>query len=581
MIKKRLVNLLEKNLIYVKKTIAYNWIALVMNIIFIFSIAQIFNQARLRSLSMEATIPLIIGCLVAFIVRFFVQRISVMSSYQASIGVKQTLRENIYKKLLSLGTSYQEHMSTAEVVQVTMEGVEQLEIYFGKYLPQLFYSLLAPLTLFMVLLFINVKVAVVLFIFVPLIPISIVVVQKIAKRILNKYWTSYTELGDSFLENLQGLTTLKIYQADAIKTKQMDQEAEHFRKVTMRVLTMQLNSISVMDLVAFGGAAAGILLAVFEFRAGQIDVAGMIIIILLSSEFFIPLRLLGSFFHIAMNGMAASDKIFKILDLEIDNQRDLEVSEEDLPIIFDKVQFSYTEERQILQDIEIKIPRHTCIALVGRSGCGKSTIANILTGYQSGYEGSIRWHDKEMSKVKEDSIFNMMTLVNHDGYIFAGTVAYNLQIVSSSITEEQMWDALHKVKLDAFVKEQGGLSMKVLEQGSNLSGGQKQRLVLARSLLKNTPIYIFDEATSNIDVESENTIMEVIYQLKETKTLILISHRLDTVKDADQIYMMETGRIVEQGTHKELYIKNGPYAKMYQQQEALLSITKEDVNNEA
>ncbi|MFV0394425.1 MAG: ABC transporter ATP-binding protein/permease [Coprobacillaceae bacterium] len=359
----------------------------------------------------------------------------------------------------------------------------------------------------------------------------------------------------------------------------MDKEAEHFRKVTMRVLTMQLNSISVMDLVAFGGAALGILLAIFEFQNGNINLIGMIVIILLSSEFFIPLRLLGSFFHIAMNGMAASDKIFKILDMEIDSNKTTDISLEDMPITLNNVNFSYQEDRQILKDVNVIIPKQSCIALVGSSGCGKSTIANIISGYHSGYQGSIQWGDTELSTISEDSLFEQITLVNHDGYVFAGTIAYNLQMVGSHVTETKMWEVLKLVKLDAFVKEQGGLSMPLLEQGSNLSGGQKQRLVLARALLKDTPVYVFDEATSNIDVESENTIMEVIYNLKKTKTLILISHRLDNIKNADQIYMMETGAIVEQGTHQQLLNKEGAYATMYQQQADLLSITK-GVNND-
>ena len=571
MINKRLLGLLKENIKYIKLTLIYQWAALIMNIIFIFCIATILALVNNQDIRI---LWLVVIAIAAIIMRGLLQSKATMSSYHASKDVKKSLREMIYLKILQLGNRYQETMSSAQVIQVANDGVEQLEIYFGKYLPQLFYSLIAPLTLFLLLMFINLKVAIVLIVCVPLIPISIVVIQKFAKKIVAKYWGSYTELADSFLENLQGLTTLKIYQADERKAKQMDREAENFRKVTMRVLIMQLNSISIMDLVAFGGAAIGIVVAILEFKEGNIEFVGLIAVLLLSAEFFIPLRLLGSFFHIAMNSMAASDTIFKLLDIDTPDTTSFDIDKENLDMQLSNVDFAYEEDRNILHNITIEIPKCHFIAFVGESGSGKSTLASILSGYQRQYSGSICIGKLELRDISESSLMDTITVVNHDGYLFAETVAYNLRLAKSDASDQELWNVLELVNLDQFIKENGGLSMQLLEQANNLSGGQKQRLVLARALLKDTPIYIFDEATSNIDVESEYTIMNVIYQLKKKKTVILISHRLENVIQADYIYMIESGSIVEEGTHDYLYQNNGAYATIYKMQENLMKITK-------
>lgn len=440
---------------------------------------------------------------------------------------------------------------------------------------QLFYSLLAPITLFIILSFVNFKTSIVLLICVPLIPISIVAVQKFAKKLLAKYWGIYTGLGDSFLESLQGLTTLKIYNADAKRTVDMDKDAENFRKITMRVLTMQLNSISVMDLIAYGGAGLGIIIALSEFSKGNIGVAGLFVIIMLSSEFFIPLRLLGSFFHIAMNGMAASKKIFKLLNLDEGQVKTEEIDKANLQITFDKVGFAYKEERKILNEVCINIPEKSFVSIVGESGCGKSTITNIIMGRNKNYTGSVKIGNKELSDIKESSVMDNITLVTHNGALFKGTVEANLRMGNKNATKEEMLEALRKVNLLDFINSQDGLNTLLLEQGSNLSGGQKQRLCLARAILHDTPIYIFDEATSNIDAESENQIMEVINYLAKTKTIILISHRLENVVKSDKIYTIDAGKVVEKGTHKQLLDKEGIYANLYNTQKQLESYGKE------
>ncbi len=580
MINKRLMNLLQESKKYVAQMVVWNWLALLCNIIFIFSFAYLLENMFMGKITTKEIVIIALIDLCMISIRYFCHKRVSNASFYAAAGVKKTLRENIYNKLLRLGSSYEDKIPTAEIVQVAGEGVEQLEIYFGKYLAQLFYSLLAPITLFAILAFVNIKASLVLLGCVPLIPISIVAVQKFAKKLLSKYWGIYTGLGDSFLENLQGLTTLKIYEADERKTVDMDKDAEQFRKITMRVLVMQLNSISVMDLVAYGGAGLGIITALFEFSKGNITVGGLFAIIMLSSEFFIPLRLLGSFFHIAMNGMAASKKIFKILDLEEDSRKIESIDNKNLKITFNKVGFSYDKERTILKDVNFAIPQNGFISFVGESGCGKSTITNIIMGRNKNYTGNVRIGNKELSSITDETIMNNITLVTHNAVLFKGSVKENLRMGKHDASKEEMIEALRKVNLLDFINEQGGLDMPLLEQGSNLSGGQKQRLSLARAILHDTPIYIFDEATSNIDAESEDAIMNVIHELAKKKTVILISHRLQNVVDSHCIYTMKCGKIHEYGTHDELMNQNGIYSELYTSQRKLEEYSKGGNDNE-
>lgn len=569
MIKKRLIGLLKESKKYIVQNVFWQWLGLVAQIIAILSIGQLLDSTIFGSITGKRIFLTGMICTGVIFLRMISDRKAVQASFSASADVKRILREKIYEKLVRLGSSYKEQISTSEVVQLSVEGVEQLETYFGRYLPQFFYSLLAPVTLFAVLSFISWKASLVLLICVPLIPLSIVAVQKFAKRLLKKYWGSYTELGDSFLENLQGLTTLKIYQSDERKAKEMDEEAEKFRNITMKVLTMQLNSISVMDLVAYGGAAVGMIVVVREYIDGSLGFAGAFAILLLASEFFIPLRLLGSFFHIAMNGMAASDKIFRLLDMTEGEQGTEEFLGENLDITFEKVGFSYERERPILKEISFHIPKGQFVSLVGESGCGKSTIASLILGRNRQYEGRILLGGMDLKKIKEKSLMEHVTLVRHNSYLFKGTVAENLLMGNPNATQEEMTEVLKKVNLWEFLKGQEGLSTKLAEKGSNFSGGQCQRLCIARALLHDTELYIFDEAASNIDVESEEIIMDVIRQLAKTKTVLLISHRLANVKKSHCIYVLKEGKIVEKGTHKELLEQQGAYKEMYRTQKNL------------
>lgn len=575
MIKTKLIKLLADSKKYIAYNIFWQWAALISQIIIVYIIANIIAKLPAPLNYMD-----VVKLLAALAVRFVSDRLASMASYRASIDVKRVLREKIFDKLLRLGSSYNEQIATSQVVQLATEGVEQLETYFGKYIPQLFYSLLAPVTLFAVLAFVSVKAAAVLLICVPLIPVSIVAVQKFAKKLLNKYWGIYTELGDSFLENLQGLTTLKIYKADEMKAVQMDEEAQRFRNVTMKVLTMQLNSTSVMDIMAYGGAATGMVVAVSEYYTGNIDAAGAVMIVFLAAEFFLPLRLLGSFFHIAMNGMAASDRIFELLDMHEDDNSETAVIngvDEGIEIDISNLSFSYDGERNVLENISFELKNGSFVSLVGESGCGKSTIAGILMKRVTGWKGSVTVNGQDIRNISDIDIMKNITLVSHDSYLFKGTIRDNLMMGSPMASDDMMTAALRRVNLADFVESEGGLDMQLNERASNLSGGQKQRLAMARALLKDSGVYIFDEATSNIDIESEEMIMSVIRELAKTKSVLLISHRLANVVNSDDIYMLKDGVIVESGTHDELTANKKAYADMYENQMKLEKYKEEAV----
>ena len=580
MIKTRLVGLLSHAKKYIVYTILWQWLALLSQVMGVFSIAGLLEKVFYGDVTTAGVQHTVITLILAVVVRFCCERMGARSSYLACVDVKRILREKIYEKMLKLGASYREQFSSSEVVQVSTEGVEQLETYFGKYLPQLFYSLIAPVTLFVILCRVSLRSSVVLLICVPLIPISIVVVQKVAKKLLNRYWSIYTGLGDSFLENLQGLTTLKIYQADQQKADEMDTESQRFRQITMKVLTMQLNSTSVMDIVAYGGAAVGMAVAVTEFLHGNLSLSGTLCIVLLASEFFLPLRLLGSFFHIAMNGMAASDKIFRILDLPEPKAGEKTLPDGGLDISFRNVHFSYEKDREILKGIDLDVSAGSFVSLVGESGCGKSTIAGILSEKNREFLGEICVGGVPISEIREDELMKHVVLVRHNSYLFKGTVRENLQMAKKDATDTEMREVLKKVNLLGFLDTQNGLDTKLLEKAGNLSGGQCQRLAIARALLADAPVYIMDEATSNIDVESEELIMDVIHEMAKTRTVLLISHRLANVVQSDRIYFLKDGEIREFGKHEELMALDGDYRHLYESQRALENYGKEGICDE-
>lgn len=577
MIKKRLLALVPESKRYIAANVLFQWLGMCSNIAIVYTIATMLG-------SLIAATPISYGKSAVIIIaaalgRVICVKLANTASYKASRSVKRTIRGMLYEKLLKLGSSYTEHVPTAEVVQLAGEGVEQLETYFGQYMPQFFYAFLAPITLFFVVRPISVRVAVVLLVCVPLIPVAIMLVQKIAKRLLKNYWGQYAKLGDHFLENLQGLTTLKIYQADEARHKEMNEDAEHFRKITMKVLTMQLNSIIVMDLVAYGGAALGIMLAILGYVSGDIDFVGSFMIILLSADFFIPMRQLGSFFHVAMNGMTASDKIFAVLDLPEDETKRAVPETNDIQIR--DIHFGYTEDKEILGGVNMDFNEGSFTAIVGESGCGKSTIAGILTKRNKNYKGSIQIGKAELSDIAESELMKRITLISHNSYIFKGSLRENLMLGKMDAGEEELWDVLRKVNLYDFVKTESGLDLELLEAGTNLSGGQRQRLALARALLHDSPVYIFDEATSNIDVESENDIMGLILSMTRDKTfgnrtVILISHRLANVVNADNIYVIKSGKISQSGSHGELLQADGEYSRLWNEQQALENMLKEE-----
>ena len=573
MINKQLIGTVKESKKYIAGNVACQWVSLAANITMMGAIARMLQSLFVRSAGDgQITLTAVIA-VVAVVIRFACAVASSRMGYLSSKAVKKTLREMIYRKLLRLGTSYKEQANTSEVVQVAVEGVDQLETYFGAYLPQLFYAMLAPLTLFTVLSFISFPAAIVLLVCVPMIPVTIIMIQRWAKKLLSKYWGQYTALGDTFLENLQGLTTTKIYQADGFKHKEMNEQSEHFRKITMKVLTMQLNSITIMDLIAYGGAALGVILATTQFRAGHIDLAGCLMIILLAADFFLPMRMLGSFFHIAMNGMAASDKIFRLLDLPEPEQKSKAVPA-NYSIECKGLRFSYEADREILHGVGMMFPRGSFTAIVGESGCGKSTIAAILMGRNKSYTGDITVGGTPLSEINEASLMENFTYISHQSYLFKGTVRDNLLMARPNAGEDTLWQVLEQVNLADFLRSEKGLDTVLNEKASNLSGGQCQRLSLARALLHDSPVYIFDEATSNIDVESENDIMAQIHELAKVKTVILISHRLANVVKADNIYVLDKGNIVGSGTHNDLLVAGGAYAKLWHAQQELENYVK-------
>lgn len=552
MFNKRLLKEFTETKKYIIIMIFVKWISLLCNMTVFWCLAMflINNNVDL--------IFIILGCI---LVRLFFTKIFYKYSKISADIVKYGLRCKIYNKLLKI--NYNTLMPTGEIVQISTEGVEQLEIYFSNYIPQFFYSLLAPFTLFLAISTMSFKIAIILLIMVPLIPMSIVFVQKLAKKLLNKYWGIYVGLSDSFLENLQGLTTLKVYNVDEKYAEKMDEEAENFRKITMRVLIMQLNSISIMDLFTYLGAGIGIILSVFEYRAGNLSFSETFFIIMVSSEFYLPLRLLGSFFHIAMNGNAAADKIFKLLDFKEEEKEDVNIEKSNIEI--KNLNFKYNE-KYVLKNINLTINQGEIVGLVGKSGSGKSTLVSLLMKEYTNYSGNIFIGDYEIKNISNNSIYNKIIKIGNDSHIFKDTI-YNNLCMGKKFLEEELIEVLKIVDLYEFVLENGGI-YSLISKGT-LSGGQRQRFALARALLYDVDIYIFDEATSNVDSDSEDKIISIIEKLAKIKTIIMISHRLKNVENVDKIYVLNDGMISEVGSHKELMDKKSIYYNLYLSQKEL------------
>ncbi|MDY4040536.1 MAG: thiol reductant ABC exporter subunit CydC [Collinsella sp.] len=557
-------------------SIIARWVALLMNIAIIMALgdtaAALLEAGRgslVAALAAPAALgaPLPLALAFSIVVRSLAIAASQRAGDEAALAAKRAIRQRVYDKLAAMGPAYAERVSTAEAVQTSVEGAQQLEVYFGGYLPQLAYAVIAPITLFCALVGRAPLPALVLLVIVPLIPASIMVVMRRAKRAAGAYWESYVDLGGSFLEALQGLTTLKIYEADGRWHERMNAESEGFRQATMRMLRVQLSSITVMDLVAFGGAAAGIVLAVFELAAGRIGFAAAFSVVFLSQEFFLPMRRLGSLFHTAMNGMSAARTMFKILDApEPDRGGDKIAGAGD--IVLEDVGYAYGE-RTVLSGVTCTIPARGLTAIVGGSGSGKSTLAGALSGRLAGYRGRLTVGGTEVRDAELGSLMRAVTLVPTNAHLFMGTLRENLLMAKSDATDEELMAALARARIDGFVRASGGLGMMVAEGASNLSGGQRQRIAVARALLADTPVYIFDEATSNVDAESERALNELMAELAGERAVIVIAHRLASIEGADKILVIDGGRLAEEGAHADLLARGGAYARLWESQAEL------------
>lgn len=570
MIDKNLLRLLGDNKKYIFYTVGLMVLGLFANVGITASICWAINLAiHYDEYSGGATIFLwpAVCTVICIIVRYTASRL--VGDLKDTLGrkAKKDLRERVYNKIVKLGVRSTDGMSMAGLTQVSMEGVEQLDLYYSSYIPQFFYAMLAPFILFGITVWIEWRVAVVLLCCVPLIPVSIIAVSKYAKKIFAKYWGKYTSMGDSFLDSVQGLKELKIFKADEAQHTKMNETSEDFRKITMKVLVMQLASTTIMDLVAYGGAGIGIAMAILSVVKWELAPISALFLILVAVDFFLPLRAFGSAFHVAMNGASAGKKILSLLE-----QPDPVWGEEtvtDTEIKVENVTFSYDGKRDVLKNVSMTFPKTGMTAIVGESGCGKSTVVNMLFGAFRPKGGAVTVGGKELESLSRESYYSHLAVVSYNTYIFNETVRANFMLANKAVTDEEIYGALEKVNLADFIRENGGLDKVITEDAANISGGQKQRLALAVNLVAHKDIYVFDEATSNIDIESEAIIMANIKALSREKAVIVISHRLANVTPADLIYYMESGELKESGTHSELMERNSGYAKLYTTQKNL------------
>lgn len=575
MLNKRLLKAFPDTFPYISRNIFFQWISLLASSLSTIALcvcaASIFGTP---SLSVWNTALLVLACL---IVRQMALKMASRASFQAAALVRRQLRERLFDKLSQLGSSYRNRWSTSEISQLTSEGVEQLEVWFGQYLPQFFYALLAPLTLFLIVGFLYWPAALVLFVCVPLIPVSIIAVQKFAKKLLSCYWDQYTGLSDDFLENLQGLTTLKLYGTDGLYHEKMNRQAENFRRITMRVLIMQLNSISVMDLVAYGGSALGMGMALYGCLHGQIGGSTMLSIILLSAEFFLPMRTLGSYFHISMNGSAAADKMFAILDTPVQDGSEelcLDSAFPALDIEARDLSFTYPEAtKPALEHVSFSLQGNGLYGIAGESGSGKSTLASLLYGRLRFDDGTLTLNDQPLESLSRKSLARHLGVLNSQPVLFAGTVRENL-CGSREIDDPTLIEILRKTLIWPLIQKRGGLDFVLEEGGSNLSGGQKQRLAFARLLSSEPSALLLDEATSSIDAASEAILVHLIEEFSKEHPVFFITHHLSNVKRAKQILVFAHGKLVEQGRFEDLKEAGGEFERIYSAQQKLEQYVK-------
>lgn len=566
MLDKELLRLLGSNRKYIFYTVAVMMTGLLANLSITAGICTAIYLLTQQAEPGAYLMPALLAA-AGIIVRYAASRVSGNLKDILGRKAKKDLREKTYDKIVRLGVRSTDGMSIAGLTQVAMEGIEQLDLYYSSYIPQFFYAMLAPMVLFLVTVWIDWRVALALICCVPLIPVSIIAVSKYAKKIFAKYWGKYTSMGDSFLDSVQGLRELKIFRADAARHEKMNRNAEEFRKITMKVLVMQLASTTIMDMVAYGGAGLGIAFAVTGAAYRGLPPVYALFLILVAVEFFLPLRAFGSAFHVAMNGVSAGKKILSLLAQPDPVWGDKELSGTELRL--DNVTFSYDGERSVLRNVSMKFPAVGMTAIVGESGCGKSTAVGLLTGALRPGSGTVVAGGKPLESLSREAYYSRVAVVSCNTYVFNTTVRENFRLAKKDVTDDEIMSALEQVNLADFIRENGGLDKAVTEDGANISGGQKQRLALAVNLVADKDIYIFDEATSNIDIESESVIMRNIKALSGKKSVIVISHRLENVVPSDLIYYMDNGEVRESGTHAALMAQQGGYSALYTAQKTL------------
>ena len=562
MFNKKLFNELKSEKLQILKLLLIKILQMTTNVAMIFLIGKSIEALISSSFSGSKFILfmlLIIG------LNIFLIKIESSISYKASYRIKNNLRERLMKKVFSFKMEYGSKVSISEVINLGVEGIEQLNLFYSALLPQLLFSLIGPIILFCILSFLNFKIAIVMLLLIPLIPIAIMMVQKLAKKVVKTYWKSYTNLSEVFIDFLYGLTSLEVFNADEDYNDLLNEKAEDFRVKTMKLLMMQLNNITVLDLISYAGSALGIILSIYYYSRGQLSVFAAFSFILLSQEFFLPLRRLGALFHVAMNGITAANSLFEILDLEsIEDFKNL-IQDEKVDVEVKNLSFSYGE-KEILKDLNMKIKSNKITAIVGESGCGKSTLAKLVGGFERNYDGEILYNG--LSEISNDSLNENIMLVDNNPYFFKESLRYNLKMANKNADDDKLIEVLEEVGLYSYFKNIGGLDSILESAGNNLSGGQKQRLAIGRALLKEPKILILDESISNIDKESEDLILNLIQKLKEKMTIILITHRLNTVLQADYIYYLDNKKVAEEGSFEEIS-KGELFSGIYRYQKEL------------